>query len=136
MLQSKSSSPGIDAIRGKPPQAAAAAALAEAERLAGSGTWELIGVARVYYLSGNKARGQAIIDRVMSGKTDHNDWQRIGEARRCSPRPSPTTRMRAETTSARLKPSSTWRRGRRLRRAGRIQNLWLGCFLRGVGNCI
>jgi tetratricopeptide (TPR) repeat protein len=77
-IAAKSSSPGIDAIRGKPPQEAAAAALVEAERLAGSGTWELLGVARVYYLSGNKARGQAIIDRVMSGKSDHNDW-RIGE---------------------------------------------------------
>lgn len=78
-IAARSTSPGMDAIRGKPPQEAAAAALVEAERLAGSGTWELIGVARVYYLSGNKAHGQAIIDRVLSGKTDHNDWQRIGE---------------------------------------------------------
>jgi tetratricopeptide (TPR) repeat protein len=78
-LAARSSSAGIDAIRGKPPQEAAAAALAEAERLAGGGTWELIGVARVYYLSGNKTHGQALIDRVMSGRTDHNDWQRIGQ---------------------------------------------------------
>jgi tetratricopeptide (TPR) repeat protein len=78
-IAAKSTSAGIDAIRGKPPQEAAAAALVEAERLAGSGTWELIGVARVYYLSGNKARGQAIIDRIMGGKTDHGDWQRIGQ---------------------------------------------------------
>jgi tetratricopeptide (TPR) repeat protein len=78
-LASKSSSLGIDAIRGKPAKEAAAAALAEAERLAGSGTWEQLNVARVYYLSGDRARGQSIIDRVMNGKTDHNDWQRIGQ---------------------------------------------------------
>ena len=75
----KGNLPGIDAIRGKPAREAAAAALETAEKLAGTGTWERIGVARVYYLSGDKSRGQSIIDAVMSGKTDHNDWQRIGE---------------------------------------------------------
>ena len=78
-LAAKSTSPGIDAIRGKSPQDAATAALVEAERLSGSGTWELLGVARAYYLSGNKSKGQALIDKVMAGKTDHNDWQRIGQ---------------------------------------------------------
>jgi len=78
-LAAKSTSPGIEAIRGKPAPEAAAAALVEAERLAGTGTWEQINVARAYYLSGNKPRGQLIIDRVMGGKTDHNDWQRIGQ---------------------------------------------------------
>jgi tetratricopeptide (TPR) repeat protein len=78
-IAAKSSGAGINAIRGKPPQEAAAAALVEAERLAGSGTWERIAVARVYYLSGDKAHGQALIDKVMSGKTDHGDWQRIGQ---------------------------------------------------------
>jgi tetratricopeptide (TPR) repeat protein len=78
-LASKASGPGMDLIRGKPPQEAGLAALAEAQKLAGSGTWEQIAVARVYYLSGNKAQGQSIIDRVLAGKSDHNDWQRIGQ---------------------------------------------------------
>jgi tetratricopeptide (TPR) repeat protein len=76
---SKSTSLGIAAIQGKPAPEAAAAALGEAERLAGKGSWELIGVGRVYYLSGNKPRGQAIFDRVTSGKPEASDWQRIGE---------------------------------------------------------
>ena len=70
--------PGMSIIAGKPAKEAAAAALQEAERLAGEGTWELLGVARVYYLSGDKAKGQAIIDKVMSGKNEPSDWQRIG----------------------------------------------------------
>ena len=70
---------GIDVIRGKSAPDAAAAALVEAERMAGKGTWEQIAVGRVYYLSGDKARGQAIFDRVTSGKTKGSDWQRIGE---------------------------------------------------------
>lgn len=78
-VAAKGNMPGIDAIRGKPAGEAAAAALEIAEKLAGNGTWERIGVARVYYLSGDKARGQQLIDAVMGGKTDHNDWQRIGE---------------------------------------------------------
>jgi tetratricopeptide (TPR) repeat protein len=70
---------GIDVIRGKSAPEAATAALVEAERLAGNGSWEQIAVGRVYYLSGDKARGQAIFDRVTSGKPKGSDWQRIGE---------------------------------------------------------
>jgi tetratricopeptide (TPR) repeat protein len=70
---------GIAVIRGKSPADAAAAALVEAERLAGNGSWELIAVGRVYYLSGNKSRGQAIFDRVTGRKPKPSDWQRIGE---------------------------------------------------------
>lgn len=70
---------GMAVIQGKSPADAAAAALAEAERLAGKGSWELIGIGRVYYLSGNKARGQALFDRVTSSKPEGSDWQRIGE---------------------------------------------------------
>jgi tetratricopeptide (TPR) repeat protein len=69
---------GIDAIRGKDAKEAGAAALVEAERLAGKGSWEQIGVGRVYYLSGDKARGQAIFDRVTGAKPKASDWQRIG----------------------------------------------------------
>lgn len=70
--------PGMTLITGKSPNDAGLAALAEAERLAGSGSWEQIGVARVYYLSGNKEKGQALIDKVMSGKSEGSDWFRIG----------------------------------------------------------
>ena len=70
---------GMAVIQGKSPTEAAAAALTEAERLAGKGSWELIAVGRVYYLSGNKARGQAIFDRVSAAKPKPSDWQRIGE---------------------------------------------------------
>jgi tetratricopeptide (TPR) repeat protein len=79
VASSKSTSLGLAAIQGKPAPAAAASALAEAERLAGKGSWELIGVGRVYYLSGDKPRGQAIFDRVTSYKPEASDWQRIGE---------------------------------------------------------
>ena len=79
VASNKSTSLGIAAIQGKAPKDAAASALAEAERLAGKGSWELIGVGRVYYLSGDKVRGQALFDRVTSSKPEASDWQRIGE---------------------------------------------------------
>lgn len=75
----KSSGPGIEALRGQPPKDAAAKALAAAETLAGKGSWELISVARVHYLGGDKARAQAIFDRITSAKPESSDWQRIGE---------------------------------------------------------
>jgi tetratricopeptide (TPR) repeat protein len=78
-LAAKVKPPGIDVIRGKAPKEAAMAALAEAEKLAGDGTWERLGIARVYYLSGDKERGQALIDAVLHGKNDKSDWQRIGQ---------------------------------------------------------
>ncbi len=75
----KEKPPGMDAIRGKPAKEAAMSALATAETLAGEDTWQLIAIARVYYLSGDKAHGQAIIDRVNASKgAKGNDWQRIG----------------------------------------------------------
>jgi tetratricopeptide (TPR) repeat protein len=71
---------GVSAFKGKPAKEGAYAALAEAEKLSGDGTWELIGVGRVYYLSGDKAKGQAIFDRVLGGKkVGGSDWQRIGD---------------------------------------------------------
>ena len=36
-------------------------------------------MARVYYLSGDKATGQKLIDRVLSGKAEPSDWQRVGQ---------------------------------------------------------
>jgi tetratricopeptide (TPR) repeat protein len=78
-LAAKEKPPGMDLIRGKPAKEAGLAALEEAEKLAGNGSWELLGVARVYYLSGDKPKGQALIDRVVNGKPKGNDWQRVGE---------------------------------------------------------
>jgi tetratricopeptide (TPR) repeat protein len=71
--------PGMDLIRGKPAKEAGLAALQEAEKLAGSGSWERLGVARVYYLSGDKTKGQALIDQVLNAKPKGSDWQRAGE---------------------------------------------------------
>jgi tetratricopeptide (TPR) repeat protein len=70
---------GIGVMRGKPVKEAGLAALAEAEKLAGKGSWERIGVGRVYYLSGDKAKGQALFDSITNAKPKTSDWQRIGE---------------------------------------------------------
>jgi len=51
---------------GKEPKAAAAALLAQAEVAAGNGSWERLGVARVYYLSGDKAKAKTIFDGVLN----------------------------------------------------------------------
>jgi tetratricopeptide (TPR) repeat protein len=71
---------GIDVLRNKPDKDAALAALAEAEQVANGGSWELIAVGRVYYLSGQKARGQALFDHATTGrKPDGADYERIAE---------------------------------------------------------
>jgi tetratricopeptide (TPR) repeat protein len=70
---------GIDLLRGKAPKEAGQAALVQAEKLSENGSWELIGIGRVYYLSGDKATGQAMFDRVTSRKPEPSDWQRIGD---------------------------------------------------------
>jgi tetratricopeptide (TPR) repeat protein len=49
-----------------------------AKKQAGKGSWERIGVGRVYYLAGMKAEGQAIFDEVTSKKPEPTDWWRIG----------------------------------------------------------
>jgi len=71
---------GIDpsAYQGKSPKEAAAALLVAAETQAGRGSWERIGVGRVYYLSGDKVRGQAIFDDVAK-KAEGSDWERIAK---------------------------------------------------------
>ena len=78
-LSAKDTPGGIGLLRGKPPKEAGQAALVEAERLAENGSWEMIGIGRVYYLSGDKAKGQALFDRVTGKKPEAGDWQRIGE---------------------------------------------------------
>lgn len=67
-----------DLYRGKEARAAGMALLQLAEAQAGSGSWERIGVGRVYYLSGDKARGQAIFDDVAK-KAERSDWERIAK---------------------------------------------------------
>ena len=64
---------------GKAPKDAVAALLTRAEALAESGSWERIGVGRVYYLSGDKAKGQALFDAVLGGKVAKSDLYRIAD---------------------------------------------------------
>lgn len=78
-LAAKDAPEGIGLFRGKAPKEAGMAALAQAERMKGNESWELIGIGRVYYLSGDKARGQALFDRATSDEPERSDWQRIGD---------------------------------------------------------
>lgn len=64
--------------RGQDKQAAGKALLELARKQAGKGSWERIGVGRVYYLAGMKSEGQAIFDEVTSKKPEPTDWWRIG----------------------------------------------------------
>ena len=75
----KANGGGVAVFKGKPANDGAYAALAEAEKLAGNGSWELIGVGRVYYLSGDKAKGQAIFDRVLNAKPVTSDYERLAD---------------------------------------------------------
>ncbi|MBV9495707.1 MAG: tetratricopeptide repeat protein [Acidobacteria bacterium] len=63
---------------GKSKQEAAKALLDLARTQAGKGSWENIGVGRVYYLGGMKKEGQAIFDTVTAKKKDAGDYIRIG----------------------------------------------------------
>jgi len=69
--------PGMTLLTGKPAKDAGVAALKEAERLADGGSWELIQIARVYYLSGDKATGGAMLEKVLNGKSVSSDWFRM-----------------------------------------------------------
>ncbi|HEV7765475.1 MAG TPA: tetratricopeptide repeat protein [Thermoanaerobaculia bacterium] len=64
--------------RSKDKKEAGSSLLELAKKQAGKGSWERIGVARVYYLGGMKAEGQAIFDEVTSKKPEPTDWWRIG----------------------------------------------------------
>lgn len=66
-----------DTFKGKSKQDAATALLEVARVQAGKGTWERLGVARMYYLGGMKAEGQKIIDEVMSRKPESSDIFRV-----------------------------------------------------------
>jgi len=63
---------------GKPAKEAALALLEAAKVQAGKGSWENLAVARVYYLMGDKAAAQTIIDAVTAGKMAEEDWMRLG----------------------------------------------------------
>lgn len=73
----KAKGPGMSLITGKSAKEAGIATLKEAERLADGGSWEMIQIARVYYLSGDKATGQAMLEKVLNGKSESSDWFRI-----------------------------------------------------------
>lgn len=64
--------------RGKSKKEAGQALLQLARKQAGKGSWERIGVGRVYYLGGMKSEGQAIFDEVTAKKPEPTDWWRIG----------------------------------------------------------
>jgi len=74
----KEKPPGVELFRGKPSKEAGLAALHQAESLAGEGSWELLGVARVYYLAGEKDKAQALMERALR-KPKASDWQRVGQ---------------------------------------------------------
>lgn len=63
---------------GKAPREAALALLGVAEAQAEKGSWENIGVARVYYLMGEKTKANAMLERVSAGKMKGDDWLRLG----------------------------------------------------------
>lgn len=65
---------------GHAPKEASALLLAEGEKVAGDDTWERIGVGRVAYVSGDKQKGEALFNAVMSGKHGKNDLYRIATA--------------------------------------------------------
>jgi tetratricopeptide (TPR) repeat protein len=69
-----------DTYRGKTKKEAAASLLSLAQAQAGKGSWEQIGVGRVYYVGGMKTEGQAMFDRVTAKKAEDSDWMRIGRA--------------------------------------------------------
>jgi tetratricopeptide (TPR) repeat protein len=56
----------------KSPEEASTALLSVARGMAGSGSWENIHLARVYYLSDRKEEGQAILDRVLDGAASNS----------------------------------------------------------------
>ena len=71
----KEASPSL--YQGKEAQEAAAALLQAAEQQSEDGSWELIAVGRVHYLSGDRQKGEALFDRAVSKDPDSGDWRRI-----------------------------------------------------------
>ena len=63
--------------QGKEPKVAADSLLRVAATQAGDGTWENIGVGRVYYLSGDKEKGEGFFKKATGGKSGKTDWRKI-----------------------------------------------------------
>jgi tetratricopeptide (TPR) repeat protein len=67
------------------PEQAGTEVLDRALQQAGDGSWERLAVARAFYLGGDRAFGQAIIDEVLAAEPEASDYRRIlriyGEAR-------------------------------------------------------
>ncbi len=63
--------------KGKKAQEAGDALLTEALKKARD-NWDKLSAARVYYLSGKKGRGEAIIQKVTASNADADDWLQIG----------------------------------------------------------
>jgi tetratricopeptide (TPR) repeat protein len=75
--------PAASMYHDKAPREAARALLDAALVQAGkNGSWERIGVGRVYYLGGFKAEGQAVFDAVLAGKHEDSDVYRIARVYR------------------------------------------------------
>ncbi len=64
------------------PDAARALLEAAREQAGDDGSWELIGIARIHYLAGQKAEGQAIFDSLLAGDADDSDVFRIARVYR------------------------------------------------------
>jgi len=69
-----------DLYSGKKANEAALSLLEVAKEQAGKGSWENIGVARVYLLMGEKGKAEEILDKVRGGKMKKDDWLRVGRA--------------------------------------------------------
>ena len=63
---------------GGTPEAAADGLLKIAREQAGDGSWQNIYVSRIYYISGRKEEGKAIMDQAIAKKATAGDWIRIG----------------------------------------------------------
>lgn len=92
-VASAAQKPRADASRyhGKDAAEAGRALLDVALKQAGKGSWERIGVGRAYYLSGDKAAGQAIFDAILADPDDSDVfriarvYQEAGEWERARP---------------------------------------------------
>lgn len=70
------------AYHAKSKEEAAKALLQAALTQAGKGSWERIGVGRVYYLGGMKTEGQKIFDDVLAKKPEASDFYRVARVYR------------------------------------------------------
>jgi|SRR4029453_18574117 tetratricopeptide (TPR) repeat protein len=62
---------------GKEPKAAAEALLQIAAGQAGDDTWQNIAIGRVYYLTGDKEKGESFFQKATAKKPGKDDYQRI-----------------------------------------------------------